>query len=195
MKQKVSGFTIVEVALVLAVAGMIFAITLAVLPNLWANERDAARREDMMKFVTQIKNFQTNNNRGALPKPNSAKEFESTKVVSVNGGEVASDRENKKDDNATTWAGFYRDFFDDDFRDPNGSYYDLNVVFCDAKKSDERCANKELENMSKLTTINNTIYVAVSAVCDGDTAVKSANARRVAVVYRLERAGQYCYND
>ena len=61
------GFTIIEVSLVLAIAGMIFMMAFLVLPGLWASERDAERRDDMIKFVNNLKNFQTNNNRGALP--------------------------------------------------------------------------------------------------------------------------------
>lgn len=207
MKQKVNGFTIVEVALVLAVAGMIFAITFAVLPGLWASERDTARRDDMMNFITQLKKFQTSSNRGALPKPNdeNATEFQGGKSYSVLGSDAAEARSNKDKNNSNTWKGFYRDFFNDDFRDPNGNYYNLEVMFCTTTQGDDnKCSNSLLGSeasgsLGKIGTnesrINDTIYVVIGATCDGDTAIKSANPRRVAALYRLEHAGQYCYND
>ncbi len=63
------GFTLIEIVLVLAIAGMIFAATFVAVPNLLASERDARRREDMARFVTQLKNFQTNNNRSRYRDP------------------------------------------------------------------------------------------------------------------------------
>ena len=195
MKQKVHGFTLVEVILVLGIAGLIFVLTILVLPSLWASERDATRREHMMHFVSQVKSFQTNNNRGALPSPNSENSFgktvdeQKTKEYVVRGNIRSSSSED-----AAMWAGFYRDFFDDSFVDPNGAFYDLHIMFCVAQKFNDVCLN-ENESVEKVNSeVDGKINVLISAVCDGEKPIKSANARRIAVVYQLEH-GRYCYND
>lgn len=60
------GFTIIEVALVLAIAGLIFLMVFIALPGLRASQRDAERRENVAMFLESVKKYQTNN-RGALP--------------------------------------------------------------------------------------------------------------------------------
>ncbi|MBQ3353394.1 hypothetical protein IJG89_03605 [Candidatus Saccharibacteria bacterium] len=68
-KKKI-GFTVIEVSLVIAIAGLIFMMVFVALPGLRATQRDTERREDMMELVAAIKKFQQNN-RGALPATNS----------------------------------------------------------------------------------------------------------------------------
>jgi len=66
-KQK--GFTIIEVVLVLAIAGLIFLMVFIALPALQRNQRDTQRRSDVSRINTQINNYQTNS-RGDIPKMN-----------------------------------------------------------------------------------------------------------------------------
>lgn len=61
-----SGFTIIEVALVLAIAGLIFLMVFIALPSLQRSQRDARRRDDIITFLEAVKKYQTNN-RGTLP--------------------------------------------------------------------------------------------------------------------------------
>lgn len=60
------GFTIIEVVLVLAIAGLIFLMVFIALPALQRGQRDTQRRDDVSKFVSQLTSYATNN-RGALP--------------------------------------------------------------------------------------------------------------------------------
>lgn len=60
------GFTIIEVALVLAIAGLIFLMTFIALPALQRSSRDTQRKEAISLFVDAVKKYQSNN-RGALP--------------------------------------------------------------------------------------------------------------------------------
>ena len=64
--QKKNGFTIIEVALVLAIAGLIFLMVFVALPQLQRQQRDSRRRDDILSFLETVKKYQTNN-RGALP--------------------------------------------------------------------------------------------------------------------------------
>jgi prepilin-type N-terminal cleavage/methylation domain-containing protein len=60
------GFTIIEVVLVLAIAGLIFLMVFIALPALQRSQRDTQRRDDMARVATAINQFQTNNG-GKLP--------------------------------------------------------------------------------------------------------------------------------
>lgn len=66
LKKKISGFTIIEVMIVLAVAGVIMLIVLLTVPGLQRNSRNTQRRSDATHMVSLINEFATNNN-GSLP--------------------------------------------------------------------------------------------------------------------------------
>ena len=65
MSQK-SGFTIIEVVLVLAIAGLIFLMVFVALPALQRSQRDTQRRDDMARFMSQLAQYQSNNG-GKVP--------------------------------------------------------------------------------------------------------------------------------
>lgn len=64
--KKEKGFTIIEVVLVLAIAGLIFLMVFIALPSLQKSQRDGQRRSDISRVATQITAY-ANNNRGAVP--------------------------------------------------------------------------------------------------------------------------------
>ena len=51
------GFTIIEVVLVLAIAGLIFLMVFLALPALQRSQRDTQRRDDLARFQTSIANY------------------------------------------------------------------------------------------------------------------------------------------
>jgi len=65
-KQTKQGFTIIEVVLVLAIAGLIFLMVFIALPALQRSQRDTQRRDDVARALSQINSYQTNNN-GSVP--------------------------------------------------------------------------------------------------------------------------------
>ena len=185
MKKNDNGFTLIEVALVLAIAGAIFAAVFIALRGIWADERDSERRDDVMTFIRQLKNYQSNNSRRALPTVPSGKY-----PHYIDGEDIAADRQatSKKYTDDTSWEVFYRDYFKDAFTDPDGLLYNINIRECDAK-------NVNLEQSCGLdVTGNYTIDVVIGAVCYGEDAIRSANTRNVAVLYDMEAGGYYCEN-
>lgn len=64
--RKKYGFTLIEVSLVLAVAGAIIVMVFIAVPAVQRQARDATRRDDVLEVVSAIKSYQQNN-RGALP--------------------------------------------------------------------------------------------------------------------------------
>jgi type II secretory pathway pseudopilin PulG len=63
---KIGGFTIIEVVLVLAIAGLIFLLVFLAFPALQRSNQDTQRRNDIGRVVSQVANYQSNN-QGLLP--------------------------------------------------------------------------------------------------------------------------------
>ncbi len=110
--QRDRGFTIIEVVLVLAIAGLIFLMVFLALPALQRGQRDTQRKDDMARLQTAVSNY-TSNNKGNLPTLNAT--FLSTYLKAAG--------DSFKDPNgtdytlntttyaavATTWAATYSD--------------------------------------------------------------------------------------
>lgn len=56
------GFTIIEVLIVLAIAGLILVIVLIAVPQLQRNQRNEARKNDAARVATSVSNWVANNN-------------------------------------------------------------------------------------------------------------------------------------
>lgn len=174
------GFTIIEVVLVLAIAGLIFLMVFVALPSLQRQQRNAQREEDIADLISAIKKYQTNN-RGALPDGNG----EITYGVSSNGRD---------------WGKFMSDYLDKNkFVDPlSGNNYKLKVGTCSNVSVNDPCEDNDTKDaVSTSTTFpnENKIYVIRQAKCAGDEtigAVASPNPRRIAVMYKLEGNWLYC---
>jgi prepilin-type N-terminal cleavage/methylation domain-containing protein len=65
-KLRDEGFTIIEVMIVLAIAGVIIVIVLVVIPTVQRNSRNQQIRSDATNMIGYINEYITNNN-GALP--------------------------------------------------------------------------------------------------------------------------------
>ena len=65
-KSNTKGFTIIEVVLVLAIAGLIFLMVFIALPALQRNQRDTQRKNDLSRALTAVQNYQSNN-KGSMP--------------------------------------------------------------------------------------------------------------------------------
>lgn len=60
------GFTIIEVVLVLAIAGLIFLMVFIALPALQRSQRDTQRKDDLSRVQTAVTRY-SSNSRGNLP--------------------------------------------------------------------------------------------------------------------------------
>lgn len=80
------GFTIIEVVLVLAIAGLIFLMVFIALPALQRNQRDTQRRNDIARVQTAVNNYQTNN-KNKLPSFDST--FVSQYLITSGGDDFA----------------------------------------------------------------------------------------------------------
>ncbi len=177
---KKQGFTIIEVALVLGIAGLIFLMMMIALPALQRQQRDTARKEDINNLIANIKKYQTNN-RGALP---------------------------TNDENTmTNWDAFFRDYMKDGkegFEDPSsGEMYNVKQFSCRTSgTTDDVCNDSDAEEAISAATgksfdeneFNMTILIGAKCADDDRGALFSSNPRKVAVIYKLESGGLYCAN-
>ena len=174
------GFTIIEVVLVLAIAGLIFLMVFVALPALQRSQRDTARRNDMSRVDTSLIQYQTNNQdtgNGDLP---GASDW----AWGDANGEGDTFPDTCQNNEACKFLQRYMNSGTDSttntFKDPDGTYYNLEIG-----------SGAWSEN---LPTMDYTIYVRTGAKCSGETAV-AAQARHFAILYRLEGAGIYCIDD
>ncbi len=174
-----SGFTMIELSLTIAIAGLIFLMIFVALPWLRANQRDTKRREDLLHFINEVKTYQQKN-RGTLP---GISDNETKITVDLN--DISSDTE------STTWAGFYRDYLRENFMDPVGENYALNISSCGNKVAGQECVG--VDNLFYPNDYQ--IVVVRASVCSNNRPVQSSNPRKLAAVYALETGGIYCANS
>lgn len=86
--QKEKGFTIIEVVLVLAIAGLIFLIVFLAVPALQRGQRDTQRKSDLSRMMSQINSYQSNN-RGAVPTTQAELDAFKTNYLVVGGDTFA----------------------------------------------------------------------------------------------------------
>lgn len=170
IKSKKKGFTIIEVVLVLAIAGLIFMMVFIALPALQRSQRDTQRRNDLARFATQINQYAANN-RGQVP----------------NDAGTALAASKASDASPTAWGTFIKDYMlvgGDVFEDPDGSEYSVqDHGSLDAEKAHSAASASAMDHI---------IHVWHYAKCDTGKIIKTTGKRNLAYVYKLEGAGWYC---
>lgn len=200
------GFTIIEVVLVLAIAGLIFLMVFVALPALQRSQRDTQRRNDMSRVDTSLVQYQTNhsNQNPNLPKAGKWK---------ANGdGTFGSDC------TGNTACEFIRDYMNtgssendgkaNNFEDPEGVPYSLvitenwaetapapdSITGTKSKLKTNGEGNYTIQDEGGNSFDDHVIYIIPGGRCVGDAATSSTK-RHFAILYRLEGAGNYCIDD
>lgn len=172
--KKKNGFTIIEVVLVLAIAGLIFSMAFIALPQLQRTQRDAERKEDVLILLENIKKYQNNNN-GALPNL-----FGRTYEIVEYG-----------DTGDFAWTKFYNNYLGENFKDPSNTNYRLVVSECHVGENEEECEyTVEPEEFPN----NYSMYVMEKAICSENKAIPSSNPKSITALYVLETGEAYCAN-
>lgn len=175
MKKEKRGFTIIEVVLVLAIAGLIFMMVFIALPALQRSQRDTQRRNDMGRMQTAIQNYQANN-RGRLPGTN-------TQVGdSSKWGQCGEGADNA---GASGFCANYLVVGGDYFVDPDGTAY----IFADGG------SGYAAGNAIQMKEFNHQVYITTNATCDGETLIESTGTQKVALRYKLEGGGLVCLSN
>ena len=187
------GFTIIEVVLVLAIAGLIFLMVFVALPALQRSQRDTQRRNDLSRVDTSLVQYQTNNQNTNL-----GSNLPEDGAFAANVHFYADNTEDPScSDPACKFIRNYMNSGTSDavsenvFQDPDGTYYGMKIQgFSNASDSFEYSGNE----------MDHIIYIIRGAKCNGETAIPAdatniTSSRHFAVVYRLEGAGTYCIDD
>ncbi len=87
VKNNKKGFTIIEVVLVLAIAGLIFLMVFIALPALQRSQRNTQRKNDLSRFVTAVTSYQSNNS-NTLPSGNTMNTDLKTRYI-IAGGDAS----------------------------------------------------------------------------------------------------------
>ncbi len=206
------GFTIIEVVLVLAIAGLIFLMVFIALPALQRSQRDTSRRNDMSRVDTSLVQYQTNNNTKSNNLPDAG-----TKAVYWKGTDTLP----SGSQSCNIACQFVRDYMNsgsaenakaNEFQDPDGVPYSMvitpNWALVDTALSGSGTYS-EGSSSSKLISSDSgqsytiggenpfsmhIVYIVPGARCNGEKVEKSQK-RHFAILYRLEGAGTYCIDD
>ena len=219
------GFTIIEVVLVLAIAGLIFLMVFVALPALQRSQRDTARRNDMSRVDTSLVQYQTNHSTDSNNLPSGPSAWKGTDYIDATEAPSGATNSNcGTGASANTACAFARDYMNsgssesskkNEFTDPDGVPYSIYIT--------ENWATLPGNNSSitvkppQSSGITDTQLVQSSEVTGGFTlggdafaartvyivpggkcsgsAVVKSEKRHFAILYRLEGAGVYCIDD
>ena len=200
------GFTIIEVVLVLAIAGLIFLMVFIALPNLQRTRADSQRRQDVSRLSTALVNFISSNSQLPGGTGDNATIYCVTKSLGDNldcpngttplpAGIGTSTNNNVQ----TIYGKFLYQYLlasgNDDFDDPNGTHYGVSIVSAGQMNNQSRSKNY----LSGSTGYNGIIVVAKGARCgatpDITTFETGAGSRNFAIAIRLEGSGVYCIDN
>ena len=163
------GFTIIEVVLVLAIAGLIFLMVFIALPNMQKSQRDTQRRNDFATLAANMSAFMTNNN-GKLP--TALTSADSKKYINDEGKDPNGFTYNL---NVTTCA--------------SGGNSTTNCALASGATTIGTLTNATREAATK-------VYVVKNAGCDTGHIVYRKSSRAFAIYGNLEAGnGTYCQQN
>lgn len=204
MTNNKKGFTIIEVVLVLAIAGLIFLMVFIALPALQRSQRNTRRRQDMARILSAVNDYQANNNGRSPARLASVGGDGNTGVTDVDTDfvtryvdETCTVRSTWKNGSSTVTLTDYS-CTGDQFKDPDGSNYNMiygahSLVSYWGVEDDSGWDFLRRSNLRE----NHRIVLAVDAKCSGDesnplTYKDAGGEASVAIVYVLEGNATYC---
>lgn len=163
------GFTIIEVVLVLAIAGLIFMMVFLALPALQRNQRDTQRKNDLSRVIAAVNNY-TAGNRGSIPDLSTG---------------------------AASFLGSYLSAASDSFLDPLGMASGQTAYTIGASPVETYIFTSRTTTLagSSASANQNVIYFSSGYVCGSDGTVVSGGTRKIAFRIVLESGGVACQNN
>ena len=170
-KQDRSGFTIIEVLIVLAVAGLILLIVFLAVPALQRAARNTQRKNDVSAIGSAISNF-IDNNGGSLPNQISDSGLNELKV-----GQTGSTNFE------TAKLGFYTTGNTGTWN----STKDGNIFMIQASSTPPTFTTTTTGSPSATTITPNSVTIVLGWGCNStNTAVGSYSPRSAAIIYAVE---------
>ena len=195
------GFTIIEVVLVLAIAGLIFLMVFIALPALQRSQRNTRRRQDMARILSAVNDYQANNNGRSPARLTGTGNDYNIGVTDVDTNFVPRYVDetcevkgaDPNGDGTVTLVNY--SCTGDQFKDPDGSNY--SMLF--GAHSASHYWNTEswwFFNSDRMRT-DHRIVLALDSKCTGNesdpiTYKDAGGEASVAIVYVLEGGAVYC---
>lgn len=188
MSKNKKGFTIIEVVLVLAIAGLIFLMVFIALPALQRGQRNTQRKNDLSRIMTAITSYQSNNS-NKTP-------FADLEPTTWKNGSSS---------NNSTLTNFVTRYIGDissQFSDPDGEPYSISYAGTMTGTGDVEAFGSMSSDISKsflnvLVVEDHAIYVATKAKCgtqEGHIA-NTSGKNDVALFYILEGGSITCVDN
>lgn len=168
-QQTNKGFTIIEVVLVLAIAGLIFLMIFLALPALQRSQRDTARKNDLARFASSLTTYKSNSN-GKTP----------WSATNANG--VVVDFANVS---ATAGAG-YGTFLTQYLKTGGATFQDPST------NADYALNTTNDENVTAANQLK--IFKTATTDCTSATPSNAATATQFVAVMYQENGGKTCQN-
>lgn len=187
------GFTIIEVVLVLAIAGLIFLMVFIALPALQRTQRNTQREDDMARVISAVNDFQTNNN-GKTPfniSPMTTTTL-SNFVTRYLDSECTGTQSNASITNFTSCGA--------QFLDPDGQPYQIKYVGevgtgSDKIKADTITSYLKKDTNSTAATFDHVFYGFTNAGCGDEGVVVAGTGVRQVAIFFVEEGGAIACND
>ncbi len=189
------GFTIIEVVLVLAIAGLIFLMVFLALPALQRSQRDTQRKQDVAMVVTALHNWKANNKGRSYESLGDSKtkplassdEYDKENGLNVSVISIENNPLNN-------YIGFRED--NDSNKNDSSSSLSLNTSFIKTFKTRSdivRLKKEAFEEWRVMAVAINFGCNNIEILKNGKTAVlKDKKPGTAAVVHFLESGGAYC---
>lgn len=170
LTRKDRGFTIIEVVLVLAIAGLIFLMVFLALPALQRGQRDTQRKEDLSRFLSQVTSYQSNN-KSAVP---------TAATVTTSSGTACT---------TIAVSTFITNYLEGtSFADPQ-----TGSLYCVVSSSGTAPTIVSSGSYTGGAIIN--YAVGSTASCSSGAPTASGTGRKIAVSVALEGGGAYCQTN
>jgi len=177
MKKSQKGFTIIEVALVLAIGALIFLVVFLAVPALQRNQRNDARHRDVSNIVTAVSSWAANNTQSNLAtKAGTENQVDGTTGTGRQDSELGKYLDSVSSNTEEVVVKQYNEANDTEAPDADG-----------VRKAKSSLYTKEGQPVK--------VTVVMGATCDGTTGLKAGAKRSAAVVGSTETTGDpepYC---
>ncbi|MBR1939221.1 type II secretion system protein [Candidatus Saccharibacteria bacterium] len=203
-KSRSRGFTIIEVVLVLAIAGLIFLMVFIALPALQRGQRNTQRKNDLSRIVTAVSSYQANNSNklpfktiGTYKLGNNSTDTEKeinpfVQRYIIAGGDNAQFQDPDGESYIMAYGG---NFNANDNTSPFGNSNGV-LMFLKAPTESSTDVKDKTYDTSNLP-FNHYIYVATQAKCGSSegTLSKGSGKNDFALMYVLEGGSATCADN
>ena len=183
--KKRNAFTIIEVVLVLAIAGLIFLMVFIALPALQRSQRNTRRRQDVSRIASALTSYYSSNNKMPFYKEGRYQYFDYGFIKNYVESNIVMPDVNPAKMTGDLTVSCMEGKDCNEFSDPNGSVYGVAIV-------------DTTEGLSNDSSNMNKIIFTPSSKCGSEKTIKLGDGDEksmFAVSVMLEGGSLYCVDN